>query len=32
MLEPDVREHVIDPVLAELAGAGTELTLDDYRA
>ena len=32
MLEPDVRAHVIDPVLAELADSGTELHTDDYRA
>ena len=32
MLEPDVRAHVIEPVLAELADAGTELRTDDYRA
>ncbi|MBM6403754.1 methionine adenosyltransferase [Phycicoccus sp. CSK15P-2] len=32
LLEPDVRSHVIDPVLAELADAGTELRHDDYRA
>ncbi len=32
MLEPDIRAHVIEPVLAELTGSGTELRHDDYRA
>ena len=32
MLEPDIRAHVIDPVLAELHDAGTDLLTDDYRA
>ena len=29
MLEPDVRQHVIDPVLAELHDAGTDLLYSD---
>jgi S-adenosylmethionine synthetase len=32
MLEPDIRAHVIEPVLADLAAAGTVLRHDDYRA
>ncbi|MGB7819102.1 MAG: methionine adenosyltransferase [Ornithinibacter sp.] len=32
MLEPDVRATVIDPVLAQLADAGTDLRTDSYRA
>ncbi len=32
MLEPDIRAHVIDPVLAQLSDAGTSLRTDDYRA
>ena len=31
MLAPDVRAHVIEPVLAELAEAGTELDTEAYR-
>ncbi len=32
LLEPDVHQHVINPVLAELHDAGTELRTDGYRA
>ena len=32
LLQPDIREHVIVPVLAELAETGTELDTSDYRA
>ena len=32
LLQPDIREHVIGPVLAELAETGTELDTSDYRA
>ena len=32
LLQPDIREHVIAPVLAELAETGTELDTSDYRA
>ncbi len=32
LLEPDMRQHVISPVLAELHDAGTDLRTDDYRA
>jgi len=32
LLEPDIRQHVIAPVLAELRDAGTALRTDDYRA
>ncbi len=32
MLEPDIRAHVIEPVLGELEAAGTHLRHDDYRA
>jgi S-adenosylmethionine synthetase len=31
LLAPDIIEHVIKPVLAELADEGTELDLSDYR-
>jgi S-adenosylmethionine synthetase len=31
LLQPDIREHVIVPVLAELAETGTELDTSDYR-
>jgi S-adenosylmethionine synthetase len=31
MLTPDIEQHVIVPVLAELAAAGTELDTSDYR-
>jgi S-adenosylmethionine synthetase len=31
LLQPDIREHVIAPVLAELADTGTELDTSDYR-
>ncbi len=31
LLQPDIREHVIAPVLAELAETGTELDTSDYR-
>ncbi|HET7761557.1 MAG TPA: methionine adenosyltransferase [Phycicoccus sp.] len=31
MLAPDIRAHVIEPVLADLAEAGTELGTDEYR-
>jgi S-adenosylmethionine synthetase len=31
LLEPDIKEHVIAPVLAELADAGTDLDISDYR-
>jgi S-adenosylmethionine synthetase len=31
LLQPDIREHVIAPVLAELAEDGTELDTSDYR-
>src|SRR6476469_9385196 len=31
LLAPDIIEHVIKPVLAELAAEGTELDLSDYR-
>jgi S-adenosylmethionine synthetase len=31
LLEPDIATHVIKPVLDELAAAGTELDLSDYR-
>ena len=31
LLQPDIREHVIEPVLAELAETGTELDTSDYR-
>ena len=31
MLEPDLREHVIDPVLESLAESGVELATDDAR-
>lgn len=31
LLQPDIIEHVIKPVLAELADEGTELDLSDYR-
>jgi S-adenosylmethionine synthetase len=31
LLQPDIREHVIVPVLAELADTGTELDTSDYR-
>ena len=31
MLEPDLREHVIDPVLENLAESGVELATDDAR-
>ncbi len=31
LLEPDIANHVIRPVLAELAAAGTELDISDYR-
>ena len=32
LLEPDIRSHVIEPVLAELAEAGTDLRTDSYRS
>ena len=32
LLQPDIREHVIAPVLAELAETGTELDTSDYRS
>ena len=32
MLEPDIRAHVIEPVLGELEAGGTHLRHDDYRA
>jgi S-adenosylmethionine synthetase len=32
LLQPDIREHVIAPVLAELADTGTELDTSDYRS
>jgi S-adenosylmethionine synthetase len=32
MLAPDIRTHVIDPVLADLKEAGTELDTDGYTA
>ena len=32
LLQPDIREHVIVPVLAELAETGTELDTSDYRS
>jgi S-adenosylmethionine synthetase len=32
MLEPDIRSHVVDPVLADLEAAGTTLRHDGYRA
>ncbi|MBD3784793.1 MAG: methionine adenosyltransferase [Micrococcales bacterium] len=31
LLEPDIRTHVIDPVLAELADGGTTLRTDSFR-
>ncbi|HEU4330584.1 MAG TPA: methionine adenosyltransferase [Lapillicoccus sp.] len=31
LLQPDIREHVIAPVLAELADTGVELDTSDYR-
>ncbi len=31
MLQPDIREHVIKPVLEELAETGTDLDISDYR-
>jgi S-adenosylmethionine synthetase len=31
LLQPDIREHVIRPVLEELAETGTELDTSDYR-
>ncbi len=31
LLQPDIREHVIKPVLEELAETGTELDISDYR-
>ncbi|MFD7714324.1 methionine adenosyltransferase [Streptomyces sp. NPDC059814] len=31
LLAPDVRRHVVEPVLAELAAQGTKLETDDYR-
>ncbi|MEU5404360.1 methionine adenosyltransferase [Streptomyces sp. NPDC005963] len=31
LLVPDVRRHVVDPVLAELASEGSRLKTDDYR-
>ena len=31
MLDPDIREHVIEPVLATLADGGTSLDVSDYR-
>ena len=32
MLEPDVRAHVFEPVLAELKASGSDLDVSDYRA
>ena len=32
MLEPDIRAHVIEPVLAELRESGTDLDVSSYRA
>src|SRR6478735_6886156 len=32
MLEPDIRTHVIEPVLAELRESGTDLDVSGYRA
>ena len=32
MLEPDIRAHVIEPVLAELRETGTDLDVSSYRA
>ncbi len=32
MLEPDIRTHVIEPVLAELRDSGTDLDVSSYRA
>ncbi len=32
LLEPDVRQHVIEPVLAELRDSGTDLDVSSYRA
>ncbi len=32
MLEPDIREHVIEPVLHELASSGTHLDTTSFRA
>jgi S-adenosylmethionine synthetase len=32
MLEPDIRAHVIEPVLAELRDAGNDLDVSGYRA
>src|SRR5918993_730558 len=32
MLEPDIRAHVIDPVLAQLSDAGTSIRTEHYRA
>ncbi|MDN5789680.1 MAG: methionine adenosyltransferase [Micrococcales bacterium] len=32
MLEPDIRRHVIGPVLAELGDSGTDLDVSHYRA
>jgi S-adenosylmethionine synthetase len=31
LLQPDIREHVIKPVLEELAETGTDLDISDYR-
>ncbi len=31
LLQPDIREHVIGPVLAELADSGSDLDISDYR-
>ena len=32
LLVPDIREHVIEPVLAELAQTGTDLSVEGYQA
>src|SRR5690606_1414921 len=32
LLVPDILEHVIEPVLTELAETGTAIAVDDYRA